>query len=85
VGCSNGGVLTFELTDEGEMFAFDQCAFSQGFIVTGSGYYDYAKDLFKMQVVVSGHANGELSLERAGVGSVRVTGIYAGETIDLSE
>lgn len=85
VGCSNGGVVTFDATDEGETFTFDQCAFSQGFIVTGSGFYDYAEDLFTMQVMASGYAHGDLAYQRASDGSVHVTGTYAGEAIDLSE
>jgi hypothetical protein len=46
VGCPYGGTLAFEISDVGEQFTFDECSFSQGFVMTGTGVYDYEPDVF---------------------------------------
>ena len=84
VGCPYGGTLAFEPSDAGEQFTFEACAFSRGFVMTGTGEYNYDEERFSLEVSVTGLASGELLYEREGDGSVHVGGKYGGETIDLS-
>jgi pimeloyl-ACP methyl ester carboxylesterase len=85
IGCPAGGTFTFEASDTGEAFTLNECAFSDGFIMTGEGSYDYEADLFTLDVTVQGLADGTLVYSRDGEGTLSVTGDYAGETIDLTE
>jgi hypothetical protein len=84
VGCPHGGVLAFEATDLLYTFSLTGCAFSSGFVMTGAGEYDPDTGRFTLEVDVAGLAEGKLSYTREGDGSIRVTGEYAGEPIDLS-
>jgi pimeloyl-ACP methyl ester carboxylesterase len=83
VGCPYGGSLHFEPSDVGETLAFDACAFSDGFVVTGSGAYDYDADRFEMSLSVTGAAEGQLDYTREGDGSISVRGEYDGKPVDL--
>jgi pimeloyl-ACP methyl ester carboxylesterase len=84
IGCPHGGTLAFEIADPGEQFTLDECAFSAGFGMTGTGAYDYEVGVFSLDVAVSGLANGELVYERADEdGSRSVTGEYDSETVSL--
>jgi pimeloyl-ACP methyl ester carboxylesterase len=84
VGCPFGGTLTFEPSDAGETFAVDQCAFSEGFIMTGAGSNDYESSLFTLEVTVSGMAPGVLTYSRDADGNRSARGEYDGQAIDLS-
>lgn len=85
VGCSFGGSLTFRPGDRGEAWSFDECAFSRGFALTGSAVYDYGRGALTFDVAVSGLAEGRLVYVHDMRGGGRtVTGIYAGEEVDLS-
>ncbi len=46
VGCPFGGSFSFESSAAGENLAFSNCAFSDGFVITGRGIYDYNAGLF---------------------------------------
>ncbi len=83
VGCPFGGVLTFEPTDTGEAFTIEGCAFSEGFVMSGDGTYNYDTGEFSLQVTVSGLAEGTLTYTRQDDGSVNVTGEYDGKPVDL--
>lgn len=85
VGCPFGGTLAFEPSEEGERFTLTDCAFSQGFIMTGTGTYNYDKDLFALSLSVMGLEQGRLEYSREADGTIRVTGDYGGEAIDLVE
>jgi len=85
VGCPYGGMLSFEPSDVGEAFKLTACAFSQGFIMTGTGEYNYDEDGFSLDIAVSGLADGHLVYTRDGDGALHVTGDYAGKAIDLSK
>jgi pimeloyl-ACP methyl ester carboxylesterase len=85
IGCPMGGTFTFEAVDTGEAYTLDACAFSDAFIMTGSGSYNYDEDLFTLDVSVTGLADGTLTYTRDGGGVRHVTGDYAGQTIDLTE
>ena len=84
VGCPLGGTLAFEPSDVGEHFTLAGCAFTRGFVMNGSGEYNYDEERFSLEVSVTGLANGELEYVREGDGSTRVTGEYGGESLDLS-
>jgi len=84
VGCPFGGKLAFEPSDDGEAFTLEQCAFSDGFVMTGSGEYNYDEELFSLEVAVSGLAEGQLAYTRDADWNLQVTGEYAGEQVDLS-
>jgi hypothetical protein len=83
VGCPYGGTLAFEISDVGEQFTLDECAFSNGFVMTGRGVYDYEPDVFTLDVEVTGLADGALVYERHGDGSLSVTGEYDGQAVSL--
>jgi pimeloyl-ACP methyl ester carboxylesterase len=82
--CPYGGGFTFEPSDEGELFTFTNCAFVDGFIMTGTGSLNYDTWLTTIEVTVSGAAEGSLTYTHADDGSRRVTGTYGGQTVDLS-
>jgi hypothetical protein len=85
VGCPYGGTLAFEPSDIGEALTLTDCAFSDGFVMTGSGTYDYEQDVFNMDVQITGLAEGELVYERHGDGSVSVTGEYGGQPFSADD
>ncbi len=84
VGCPFGGTLSFEPSMVGEKLSFVDCAFTGGFLLNGSGVYDYDAELFTLDVSVTGAAQGSLVYTREGDGSLRAVGDYAGEAVDLS-
>ena len=84
VGCPFGGTLAFEPSDAGEQSTLSGCAFTRGFVMTGTGEYNYDEERFSLEVSVTGLAGGELVYVREGDGSVRVSGEYGGEAVDLS-
>ncbi|GAB4580082.1 MAG: hypothetical protein Fur0022_28210 [Anaerolineales bacterium] len=85
VGCPAGGTLAFSIFDLGEVFTFTECAFTEGFILTGSGIVNYDDGSFSLNVTVSGLAEGTLVYRREEDGPIHVTGTYGSEEIDLSE
>jgi hypothetical protein len=86
VACPFGGSFTFGPGEAGEAYAFENCAYTGGFILTGSGLYDYGASLFTIEAQVSGDKSGALTYTRDdNEGSLSVTGEYGGETIDLED
>ena len=85
VGCPFGGVLSFEATDTGDSLSLNNCSFSKGFAMTGSGSNNYAEGWFGLEVNVTGLKDGTLTYTRDGEGALHVTGMYGGEAVDLSE
>ena len=83
-GCTYSGTISFEPAEAGEAYTLNDCAFSKGFAITGSGSLDYETSLFTLQVKVSGLADGELTYTRDQDGVCSVSGTYEGETVDLS-
>jgi hypothetical protein len=49
--CVFGGTMSVSPTDIGYAYSFDKCAFSRHFAVTGTGTYNFAKDLFTLAKV----------------------------------
>lgn len=85
VGCRFGGTLTFAATDDGEEYSLDNCAFAEGFALSGSGNYDYAAGLFSLTVTVSGAQTGNLVYTRNDEdGTYTLTGEFNGATVDLA-
>jgi pimeloyl-ACP methyl ester carboxylesterase len=84
VGCPFGGTLTFEPSDVGESLVLSQCAFSEGFVMTGDGSYDHETWLFTLNVSVSGLAPGVLTYTRDADYNLAVRGQYDGQEVDLS-
>jgi pimeloyl-ACP methyl ester carboxylesterase len=85
VGCPFGGTLSFEATDTGDSMTLKDCAFSEGFSMTGSGSNNYDEGTFSLEVDVTGLKDGSLTYTRDSEGALHVTGTYGGEVVDLSE
>jgi pimeloyl-ACP methyl ester carboxylesterase len=86
VGCPYSGTLLFEATDTGEAYTLDQCAFINGFSLSGTGSYDYETSLFILEVTVSGAGTGTLSyLRDDNQGIYTLTGDYNGTQVELTK
>lgn len=83
--CPYGGTLTFDHGDNGDLFTLTDCAFSQGFVMTGSGSTSYEEGSFTLEVEVTGLKEGSLTYIRDAEGAILVTGTYDGEEIEISE
>ncbi|MBI4674949.1 MAG: alpha/beta fold hydrolase [Chloroflexi bacterium] len=83
VGCADRGTLQFRA--QGDLIKFDlkDCAFTNGFEMTGTGYYDSAHDRFWLQVKVAGAQTCQLKYERVGDTS-SVKGACAGARVRLA-
>jgi pimeloyl-ACP methyl ester carboxylesterase len=84
VGCPAGGTWAFGPLESGEAYSLNDCAFSEGFIMTGNGTYEYGEDQFTLNVTVRGVARGLLTYTRSADGTRRVTGDYAGQVVESS-
>jgi len=54
-------------------------------VLTGTGSYADESESVTFDVIVTGDAEGELHYEHLGDGTISVTGIYAGESVDLTQ
>jgi hypothetical protein len=86
VACTYGGTFTFGPSDAGEAYTFKNCAFVKGFVMTGSGTYDYKGNLVTFDVQVSGAKTGKLTYtHNTSDGSMSVSGEFGGQKIDLKK
>jgi len=86
VACPFGGSFTFGPSDTGEAHTYENCAYIKGFVLSGSGSYDYSSGVFTIDAQISGAKQGHLVYTiNAADGSSSVTGDYGGEKIDLSK
>jgi pimeloyl-ACP methyl ester carboxylesterase len=86
VACPFGGSFSFGPGEAGEAYSFENCAYINGFILNGSGLYDYGSSLFTIDARVSGDKTGMLTYTRDDkTGSLSVAGEYGGEMIDLED
>ena len=85
IGCPFGGTLGFEASDTGNSFSLADCAFTAGFVMTGTGDYNSNEDSFALDVNVTGLAEGPLHYSRQSDGTIQVTGKYGDQTIDLKD
>ncbi|HKY53449.1 MAG TPA: alpha/beta hydrolase [Anaerolineales bacterium] len=84
--CHKGGSFTFGPSDAGESYRFEDCAFTNGFVMTGTGSFDYSSGIFKLETEISGEKSGSLTYtNNYRTGALSVTGEYGGETIDLQQ
>ena len=84
VGCPYGGTLTFAPSPVGESLTLKSCAFSEGFILTGAGTYNYETGEFIFEVEITGLAVGNLTYLFDQRGRITVTGVYDGELVNLT-
>lgn len=86
VDCPFGGSFTFGPGDAGEAYTFENCAYTQGFILNGSGSYDYNKGIIAYDTQVSGVKDGSLVYtHNLADDTSSVSGEYGGEAINLSQ
>jgi hypothetical protein len=84
--CAYGGSFTFGPSEAGEAYSFEDCAFTNGFAMTGTGGYDSNSGVLTFEAEVSGTKSGTLTYTHDYANdTISVTGEYGGETIDLSE
>jgi hypothetical protein len=82
--CSVGGVMGFASSrDHSDQFRLSDCAFFNGFSLTGVG--SYKDKVFTLDVRVNGFENGRLTYTKDANGKVTLTGEYAGKQINLSD
>jgi pimeloyl-ACP methyl ester carboxylesterase len=85
IGCDKGGSVSFRPHAELEylfFFTFKQCAFSNGFVVTGDGNFNARQQHLSFTVKVSGDQSGLLKYKRDG-DDYRVTGTLGGQPVNL--
>lgn len=83
VGCAYRGTLALRAQDDRIKFDLNDCAFTNGFEMTGTGYYDYAPDRFWLQVRVAGAQTCQLKYERVG-DKTSVKGKCAGARVNTA-
>lgn len=82
--CPFGGSFTFEPNDVGEAYSYENCSFTNGFSITGTGNYNYSENVITLNATVGGAKTGTLTYtHNYGNGTASLTGEYGGETIDL--
>jgi pimeloyl-ACP methyl ester carboxylesterase len=85
VACPQGGTFTFGPGAGGEAYTFEKCAYLKGFVLTGTGSYNYDESLVTLEVQISGAKTGKLVYTYdENTGSTSVTGEYDGKPIDLT-
>jgi len=85
VACPYGGTLHFEATDAGDILTLEQCAFVNGFVLSGSGGNDYNAGLFTLEGMVSGVGSGTLVYIRDdNQGTYTLTGNYNGTPVGIT-
>lgn len=65
-GCPYQGTLQFRAQGDSILFDLKQCAFTDGFVMTGQGDFDTARDRFRLDVSVTGAQLCALQYERVG-------------------
>lgn len=85
VACPYGGTFAFGSDDTSDLYTLTDCAFSDGFVMTGTGSYNYDDGSFTLEVGVTGLKDGTLTYVRDADWAITVTGEYGGEAIDLSQ
>ena len=84
--CPDGGSFTFGPSSAGVSYSFDNCAYLNGFAITGTGSFDLTSGLFTVDAQVSGDKSGTLTyVHNHKTNSVSVSGQYGGQTINLQQ
>lgn len=84
MACPQGGVLSFAPSFTGDQFRFSECAFSQGFAITGSGSYDYETGDLTLRVHISGYKTGHVSYLLDSEGRSSINGDFDGSPIEMA-
>lgn len=84
MACPQGGVLSFAPSFSGDQFRFSECAFSQGFAVTGSGSYDYESGDLTLNVHLNGYKTGQVSYLLDSEGRSSISGEFDGSPIEMA-
>lgn len=84
IGCPYGGIVSVEAADDdgNQEINLTDCAFSKGFVMTGSGAF--VDGGIELDVEITGLEEGHLVYSQDADYVSTVTGDYGGETIDLS-
>lgn len=85
LACPFGGTLSFAPSLSGDQFHLSDCSFSNGFVMTGSGAYDYESGEFTLDVAVTGIQEGLLTYTQDADGNIKVEGLYGGREVDLAD
>jgi len=86
VACPYGGTFTFGPSDAGEAYTFENCAYIQGFALTGSGNNNYESGIITFETQVTGVKEGNLVYtNNTADGTSSISGEYGGEQVDLSQ
>lgn len=83
VGCGANGTLHFSMDGDIVKFVLDDCAFTEGFEMTGNGSYDSSSDRFKLTVQVEGEVSCRLVYQRVGAQS-NLKGDCSGLDVDAN-
>ncbi|MFZ5881176.1 MAG: alpha/beta hydrolase [Chloroflexota bacterium] len=82
-GCRHGGIFSFGPVESGESYHFENCSFLPGFVMTGTGSYDYSTGVFTLEMQVAGDQEGTLTYVRSD-SSYSLNGTYGDQAIDLA-
>ena len=82
-GCASGDTLSFESAPKRVDFTLNNCAFTKGFNMTGTGNYNADRDRFVLRVNIAGYKSGFLKYVREGK-RYSVIGDYGGQPVNLS-
>ena len=64
IACPYGGTFAFDSDATSDLFTLTDCAFSNGFAMTGSGSYNYDDGVFTLEVAITGLEEGTLTYTR---------------------
>jgi hypothetical protein len=80
VGCTLGGTLAFDAGATKYLYTLDQCAFTNDFIMTGTGSYQPSSDRFILTISTEGRWECTIKYTRTGV-KTTLTGTCDGKPI----
>ncbi len=83
VGCNYGGVFGFSMNNAGTRvnFSLNKCAFTNNFIMTGTGFYNIENDRFVLDVSTTGRWKCNLKYDRKGE-NIKITGKCDGKNVN---
>ena len=82
MGCTYGGTLAFAPSAEGHQFRLNECAFSQGWSMTGNGVVESESGTFTLVVIINDDAANRLTYTLDAEGNPSVTGMYDGTLLE---
>jgi pimeloyl-ACP methyl ester carboxylesterase len=82
IGCTYGGTLAFSPSFEGHQFRLSDCAFSEGWAMTGNGTVNDEAGSFRLDVQITGEAEGLLIYTVDADGNASVSGTYDSKSVE---